>query len=98
MVPFWGRFTTHFRTYFSGWIESDVHWGLTDLDFDPWPYPAGIHMIFGGQPQDPWPENEERKNRRLGYKNGRMVRAAVNIHVCLNIGEPPKRVASFRFP
>ena len=28
--------TTHFGTYFSGWIESDVHWGLTDLDFDPW--------------------------------------------------------------
>ena len=37
-IPFWGsEFTTHFRTYFSGWIESDVHWGLTDLDFDPWP-------------------------------------------------------------
>ena len=33
-----GEFTTHFRTDFSGWIESDVHWGLTDLDFDPWPY------------------------------------------------------------
>ena len=30
------EFTTHFRTYLSGWIESDVHWGLTDLDFDPW--------------------------------------------------------------
>ena len=29
-IPFWlafGEFTTHFRTYFSGWIESDVHWG-----------------------------------------------------------------------
>ena len=23
-----GEFTTHFRTYFSGWIESDVHWWL----------------------------------------------------------------------
>ena len=22
-----GEITTHFRTYFSGWIESDVHWG-----------------------------------------------------------------------
>ena len=35
-IPFWlvGEFTTHFRTYFSGWIESDVHWD--DLD-DPWP-------------------------------------------------------------
>ena len=30
-----GEFTTHFRTCFSGWIESDVHWGY-DLDFDPW--------------------------------------------------------------
>ena len=27
------EFTTHFRTYFSGWI-GDVHWGLTDLDFE----------------------------------------------------------------
>ena len=37
-IPFWGigEFTTHFRTYFGGWIESDVHWGY-DLDFDPWP-------------------------------------------------------------
>ena len=26
-----GEFTTHVRTYFSGWIESDVHWGY-DLD------------------------------------------------------------------
>ena len=35
-IPFWsvGEFTTHFRTYVSGWIESDVHWGY-DLDFDP---------------------------------------------------------------
>ena len=33
-----GEFTTHFRTYFSGWIESDVHWGYDlALDFDPWP-------------------------------------------------------------
>ena len=30
-----GEFTTRFRTYFSGWIESDVHRGLTDLAFDP---------------------------------------------------------------
>ena len=35
-----GEFTTHFRTYFSGWIESDVHRGLTDLAFDPWPQEA----------------------------------------------------------
>ena len=34
MAPFWGRFTAHFRTYFSG--DWDVHWG-DDLDFDPWP-------------------------------------------------------------
>ena len=32
-----GEFTTHFRTYFSGWIESDVHRGRIDLDFDAWP-------------------------------------------------------------
>ena len=30
-----------FRTYFSG--DWDVHWGLTDLDFDPWPYGYGSH-------------------------------------------------------
>ena len=38
-IPFWsvGEFTTHFRTYFSGWIESDVHWGY-DLGFDPQPH------------------------------------------------------------
>ena len=33
-VPFWGRCTTHFRTYVSG--DWDVHWGY-DLGFDPWP-------------------------------------------------------------
>ena len=26
-----GECTAHFRTYFSGWIESDVHWGLTGI-------------------------------------------------------------------
>ena len=31
-VPFWGGCTTHFRTNFSG--DWDVHWGLTDFDFD----------------------------------------------------------------
>ena len=35
--PFWDRCTTHFRTDFSSWIESEVHWGLTDLGVDPWP-------------------------------------------------------------
>ena len=34
MVPFWGRRTTHFRTYFSG--DWDVRWGY-DVDFDSWP-------------------------------------------------------------
>ena len=34
-----GECTTHFRTYFSGWIESDVHWD--DSAFDPWPYGYG---------------------------------------------------------
>ena len=29
-----GELTTHFRTYFCGRTESDVHWGLTDLDFE----------------------------------------------------------------
>ena len=32
MVPFWGRRTTNFRTHFRG--DWDVHWGLTDLDFE----------------------------------------------------------------
>ena len=38
-----GEFTTHFRTHFSGWIESVVDWGLTDLDldFEPWPHFVG---------------------------------------------------------
>ena len=31
MVPFWGRCSTHFRTYFSGWIGMFT-WGY-DLDF-----------------------------------------------------------------
>ena len=42
MVPFWGRCTTHFRTYFSG--DWDVHCGY-DMDFDPWPYM--YKMCFG---------------------------------------------------
>ena len=33
-IPFWGRCTIHFRTYFSG--DWDVHWGY-DLDLDPQP-------------------------------------------------------------
>ena len=45
MVPFWlvGEFTTHFRTSFSGWIESDVHWGY-DLAFEPQP---GLDLCLG---------------------------------------------------
>ena len=29
-IPCWlvGEFTTNFAPYFSGWIESDVHWGV----------------------------------------------------------------------
>ena len=46
MVPFGGRYTTHFRTYFSG--DWDVHWG-TDLAFDPWAY---LVKKRGRQP--PW--------------------------------------------
>ena len=34
MAPFWGRCTTHFRTYFGG--DWDVYWGY-DMDFDPRP-------------------------------------------------------------
>ena len=30
--PFWGRWIL--EPFFSGWIESDVHWGLSDLDFE----------------------------------------------------------------
>ena len=41
-IPFWGRCTTHFRTYFS-W-DGDVHWGC-DLDLthgqDSWAASAG---------------------------------------------------------
>ena len=37
MVPFSGRCTAHFRTYFSG--DWDVHWGY-DLDFYPQPHHA----------------------------------------------------------
>ena len=52
-----GEFTTHFRTYFSG--NWDVHWGLTDLDFDPWPcvgvgsqvlYPRSVNKETDGIP------------------------------------------------
>ena len=44
-----------FRTYFSGWIESDVHWGYGILDFDPWPHLSCsvapiLFPFFGGCP------------------------------------------------
>ena len=33
-----GEFT-HVRTCFRKWgIESDAHWGVRNLDFDPWPF------------------------------------------------------------
>ena len=40
-IPFW-LVPPMERTDFSGWIESEVHWGY-DLDFDPWPYVDGRH-------------------------------------------------------
>ena len=45
---FWGigEFTTQFRAL-SGWIELDVHWGQTDLDFDP----IAWFFTHGSQPQ-----------------------------------------------
>ena len=48
-----GEFTTDFRTYFSGWIESDVHWGY-DLDVEPWPS-SPLPLGFGRRsvPQPP---------------------------------------------
>ena len=66
-TPFWdpilvgiGEFTAQFRLYFSGWIESDVHWGY-DLDFDPWPYvsvcfPVGVPSSgrHPAPPKKPW--------------------------------------------
>ena len=45
--PILDEFTTHFSTYFSGWIESDVHWGY-DLAFDPWPYGYGSKLSHQG--------------------------------------------------
>ena len=38
VVPFWGRCTTHFRTYSSG--DWDVHWGLTGLSI----HDTGHHL------------------------------------------------------
>ena len=44
MVPFWGRCTTHFRTYFSGWIGMFTGY---DLDFDhPWLYGFSSWAMF----------------------------------------------------
>ena len=40
-IPFPGSCTTHVRTYFSGWIESDVHWGPTDSGLT-----HGMHSVF----------------------------------------------------
>ena len=40
-----GEFTTHFSlSYLSQWL-GPVHWGLTDLGFDPWPLvgPTSTH-------------------------------------------------------
>ena len=47
-IPFWGRCTTHFSTYFSG--DWDVPWGY-DLDFDPWPlYISSCGLVVEIQP------------------------------------------------
>ena len=54
-IPFWGRCTTHFRTYFGG--DWDVHWGY-DLDFDPWPYGAMI-KVYNSLPSSLEPEDPE---------------------------------------
>ena len=40
-----GEFTAHFRIYCSGWIESDVHWGVTGiLTMAIW------YLVFPGKP------------------------------------------------
>ena len=42
-IPFWlvGEFTTHFRLPILVVGLGPVHWGLTDVDFDPWPTGSG---------------------------------------------------------
>ena len=47
LIPFWGIGAfTRFGTYFR-WGSGDVHWGLTDLGFDPWPHVAwGLRSTF----------------------------------------------------
>ena len=53
-IPFWGRCTTHFGTYFSG--DWDVHWGY-DLDFDPWPCLrcfGFVHQVSSCLPEWTW--------------------------------------------
>ena len=53
LVPFWlvGEFTTHLRTYFSGWMESEVRW--YDLAFAfPWSFgPSPMHLLQQTTPE-----------------------------------------------
>ena len=48
-IPFWlvGEFTTHFGTHFSGWIESDVHWGC-DLTHGQLGHDVGDNLFHDG--------------------------------------------------
>ena len=41
-----GEFTTHFRTYFSGWIGSRSM-GVRAFGFDPWPYCLRTKCVIG---------------------------------------------------
>ena len=50
-----GEITSHFRNNFSG--DWDVHWGLTDLDFDPWPYKRHCFCRSGVSPFNSGPRS-----------------------------------------
>ena len=60
-----GEFTTHFRTY----LDWDVHWGLTDLGFDPWPYLCVVcrpllFCLFGLKG---WQGKADRRGNLIGF-------------------------------
>ena len=61
---------THFRTYFSGWIESDAPWGLTDLDFDPQPNGSVPSSPQSPQGATRLPTADCRPRRRLHFREG----------------------------
>ena len=50
-----GEFTTHFRTYFSGWIRSRSLGANRALDFDPWPCDSKVInlLMLEKSPSDP---------------------------------------------